>query len=94
MDSTQDEHKILGVQWNVVRDKFVFDVDNITLIVCTSESTKRNVVSMATRFYDPLGVVSPVTILFDEPLSGDLLAEWNGLVSALQGAKLIVIPRC
>ena len=55
-----------------------------------------------------LGVVSPVTILFkmlfrrlceaklewDDPLSGDLLSEWNGLISALQGTSLIVVPRC
>ena len=104
----QEEFKILGVQWNFVEDTFVFDVSNVARLMNTAEATKRNVVSMATRFYDPLGVVSPVTILFkmlfqrlceaklewDDPLSGDLLSEWNGLISALQGTSLIVVPRC
>ena len=71
------------------------------------EPTKRNIVGIATRFYDPLGFVSPITIRFkmlfqelcqnkvgwDEPLSGDLLSRWKSLASNLQGLS-ISIPRC
>ena len=64
--------------------------------------------SMTARFFDPLGIVSPVTILFkmffqqlcearvgwDDPLTGDLLKEWTRLYAALQGAESLMIPRC
>jgi hypothetical protein len=59
-------------------------------------------------FFYPLGVLSPVTVLFkmlcqqigeakvdwDEPLSGVLLERWNHLTSMLGSAKTITIPRC
>ena len=66
------------------------------------EPTKRNVVSVASRFYDPLGIVSPVTIQFkvffqklclakvswDEPLSGELLNKWQLLLLSLRKSTL------
>ena len=65
-------------------------------------------VSMATRFFDPLGVVSIITILFkiffqklcedgvswDDPLTGELLTGRNQLISALQGTRFFVVRRC
>ena len=73
-----------------------------------SSPTKRNVVGAAAKFFDPLGVLSPVTIMFkmlaqdlceakvswDELLSGSLLDRWNNLLSNLQDSQPIVIPRC
>lgn len=72
------------------------------------EPTKRNVVSMTARFFDPLGIVSPVTISFkmffqrlceakvgwDEPLTERLLHEWNRLCSTLRESAPMTIPRC
>ena len=63
---------------------------------------------MTARFFDQLGVASPVTILFkmffqrlcearvgwDALLTGDLLREWDQLLSSLQGPESLVIPRC
>ena len=81
----------------------------MTHLMIKSEPTKRNVVSMATRFFNLLGVVSPVTsvqfkILFqqlcvakvdwDEPLTGCLLEQWNQLISMLQCSDPLRIPQC
>ena len=107
-DEMQGRHKILGVQWDLIPDSFVFDIGDVSHYMMDSEPTKRNVVSMTARFFYPLGVVSPVTVLFkmffqrlcearvgwDDALTGDLLREWNRLLSALQGSETLAIPRC
>ena len=60
------------------------------------------------RFFDPLGVVSPVTIslkmfcqqLFkekigwDELLTGSHLERWKQLLSTMKESRVITIPRC
>ena len=72
------------------------------------EPTKRSVVSISAKFFDPLGIVSPVTILFkifcqqlceakvgwDEPLSGHHLENWVRLLTMLRGATTLTTPRC
>ena len=91
-----------------MQDTFTFNIGDVSHYMEDSEPTKRNVVSMTAQFFDPLGVVSPVTILFkmffqclceagvgwDAPLTGDLLKEWKQLLSSLQGPESLVIPRC
>lgn len=107
--SSEDTHKILGIRWNHRRDELVFDIGEISQAMLELDPTKRNVVSMSARFFDPLGVVSPVTVLFklffqkscetkigwDEPLTDELKTEWDQLLHALQGASTtLTVPRC
>ena len=94
LDEVEGRHKILGVQWDFVQDTFTFSIGDISHCMEDPEPTRRNVVSVTARFFDPLGVVSPVTILFkmlfqrpcearvgwDAPLTGDLPREWNQLL--------------
>ena len=106
-DEMEGRHKILGVQWDFTQDTFTFNIGDVSHYMEDSEPTKRNVVSMTARFFDPLSVVSPVMVLFKmffqhlcearvgwAPLTGDLLREWNHLLSSLQGPKALVIPWC
>ena len=72
------------------------------------DPTKRGIVGVASRAYDPVGFVSPVTIRFkvlfqelceakigwDQPLPQSLLTMWFTLVSSLQQDVLLAIPRC
>ena len=60
----QGLHKILGIQWNITHDEFQFDVRGVAVAMEGSEPTKRSVVSATAKFFDPLGVISPVTVLF------------------------------
>jgi len=99
--------QVLGVDWDVTRDRLIFDISDVARLVREAHPTKRNVVSLATCFYDPLGVISPITVRFkllfqrlcekklnwDEPLTGELLVEWESLTSDLQQFKPIEIPR-
>ncbi len=82
-------HKILGVQWDVTCDIFQFDVGEVAATMEGSQPTKTNVARVTAKFFDPLGVVAPITILFkifaqklcearvgwDEALSGRLLED-------------------
>ena len=101
-------HRMLGVEWKFTDDNLLFNIENVTRTMMTAEPTKRSVVSMTAKFFDPLGIISPVIVLFkmffqdlcesridwDEPLSGDLLNKWNQLRSAVSGSTIIVVPRC
>ena len=102
------ERQVLGVTWNVINDQLVFDISDICQLMKETSATKRNAVSLATRFFDPLGVISPITVRFkllfqqmceiktdwDDPLTGELLTEWESLASDLQRSKPILLPRC
>ena len=101
------EQKILGVKWNFVQDQLVFDLSELAILVRNAEPTKRCIVGIGSKFYDPLGFISPITIQFkilfqelcltktdwDEPLSGELLSKWKSLVSSFQSV-VMTIPRC
>ena len=63
--------------------------------------------SVVSRFYDPLGLVTPVTTRFkiftqelceagvdwDQLLTGDTLQRWKSLASELQEGHTVVVPR-
>ena len=104
----EDEQKILGMRWNFVHYELIFDLSELAILISNMHNpTKRQIVGIATRFYDPIGFVSPVIISFkklfqelctnkidwDEPLSGQLLHKWTQLVSGFQGVSTS-IPRC
>ena len=89
-------------------DGFRFDIREVAATLEETSPTKRGVVGVAARIFDPLGVVTPVTVLlklfcqelceekigWDDPLSGRLLEKWNKLSSQLKGPDVITIPRC
>ena len=102
-----DECKILGILWNPSSDNLVFDISELAQVATTLQPTKRNLVSLVGKFYDPLGFLSPVTIKFkillqklcrdklgwDDPLPDDLLHEWKELVAELREGGPISVPR-
>ena len=55
---------ILGTLWNYHNDNLVFDITNTTSLAKRVEPTKRNVISTASKMYDPLGLISPITVQF------------------------------
>ena len=102
------EQKVLGVRWDVASDHFTFNVDDIACLAKELEPTKRHIVSIVGRFYDPLGFLSPVVVQFkmlfqqlcdskldwDQPLTGELLCKWRSLISGLQEGPPLTLPRC
>ncbi|XP_065902306.1 uncharacterized protein [Dysidea avara] len=101
------EQKILGVRWNYVQDQLVFDLSELAITLRNMEPTKRRIVGIGCKFYDPLGFISLITVQFkmlfqdlclskidwDEPLAGELLSKWKSLVTGFHSV-MVTIPRC
>ena len=106
--SQTGERKVLGVRWKVGADELVFDLDVIVQAARQFVPTKRNVVSVVGRIYDPLGLLSPLVTPFkvyfqelsatkldwDVPLPPHLNQKWQSLIDGLSYSKPVIIPRC
>ena len=102
------EQKVLGIRWNLSADQLMINLDDIASVAMSLYATKRNIVSLVGRFYDPLGYLTPIVIQFklflrelceakidwDQLLSGKLMDSWNSLKSSLQYSPSISIPQC
>ena len=102
------EEKILGIRWNYVSDTFIFNFQRIVEAARELEPTKRNVIGIISRFYDPLGVLAPITVKlkmffqelcqskveWDEELSSELKKKWEHLILDLENIESTLIPRC
>ena len=96
--------QILGVLWNPESDQLIFDVANLALDRCP---TKRTLVSLIGKFYDPLRFLSPGIIRFDmllqklcqcksdwdEIIPDELVEEWKWLISDLNVTLTVYVPR-
>ena len=102
------ERKVLGVRWDVASDQPVMSLEDIALLASKVDPTKRAIVSLVGKFYDPLGLLSSVVINFkiflqelceaklgwDQPLAGKLLGKWRSLSFSLHENQPFMIPRC
>lgn len=93
---------VLGMKWIPEQDCFKYDVAPII-----KSTTKRGVLSLIAKIFDPIGLLSPVIFLakhimqkvwrarvsWDEPLPSELLAEWLNFVEELPTLSTITIPR-
>ena len=102
------EQKVLGLRWKIDTDEFVFDLNDVVQAAEQLLPTKRHVVSIIGRVYDPFGILSPVVISFkkyfqelctaklqwDEPLPEHLQKKWETLINGLRHVVVIALPRC
>ena len=100
--------KILGVSWNVIWDEFEYDLSKLFEYAKTLPPTKRSVLKLSAKIFDPLGFLSAFTILlktffqslcadnvnWDDSLTGDVLKSWNKIMQDLSSLQPIRIPRC
>ena len=106
-DTDTDDLKILGTKWDVERDRITFNLRQLAETSNGRTVTKRNVLSLTAKIYDPLGMISPVTIMLkvflqrlfgrkiglDEILPDELKATWERLIEFLMKAPEISFPR-
>ena len=91
------ERKVLGITWNVSSDQIIFSLDELAEQDRWLEPTKRNVISLTGKFYNPLGMLASIVLKFkvfmqtlcrakigwDGPIPETLMAKWSELVSNL-----------
>ena len=108
-DGTADSNEIvniLGLKWDP-------STGTISLTSSKDESTsqlvtKHKVLQVSSKVYDPLGLLSPVTIRaklliqelwqqqleWDEPLSPERTSQWHEVAQNIEAAATITLPRC
>ena len=83
--------KLLGVQWCTEEDCFVFDCMQFLDEEPKRHPTKKDVVQVTSKIYDPMGIITPLTVklklfcqsLFqkeigwDEPLDEESSNTWK-----------------
>ena len=99
--------KVLGLIWDTEADTFIFNFENLTAKTREAPATKRTILGMIAKIYDPLGWITPITsplriflqklfqanIQWDETISDDLAKEWNSLLSRIERTQKLIIPR-
>ena len=61
---TEGERKVLGVRWNLEDDTLIFDQREVGKLASEMKPTRRNIVSVVGKIYEPLGFPSPIVIRF------------------------------
>lgn len=104
----KNEHKVLGLNWNCVSDKFIFKFEALLKLAESLEPTRRSVLKVTSSFFDPLGILSPVLvqmkllfqllcqedIAWDAPLPEPVRKQWNEWLQDLTEVQQIMIPQC
>lgn len=95
--------KVLGIEWRPERDEFCCALR----LDPTPVFTKRGILSLVARIFDPLGFFAPSTFLaksimqrtwcgglsWDAPLPEDIQGEWAAFVADLSSLLTIRVPR-
>ena len=100
--------KVLGLTWNKEIDQFEYDVQCIIDLTRKLKPSKRVVLKIVQKIYDPLGALSPYMITakvllqklcklnlgWDDLLPNELMEEWKRWTADLHQVKKFNIPRC
>nr|XP_015830265.2 uncharacterized protein LOC107395402 [Nothobranchius furzeri] len=94
---------VLGVKWNVEADVFTFSG-----ALKERPATRRGILATVASVYDPLGFLSPYTLIgkqvlqemcksgvgWDEPVPSALETKWKAWLCDLENLRKVEIPRC
>ena len=71
--------KVLGVKWDPRTDKLIFDFNSLLNSIAGKTPTKRNIIGVCARIYDPLGFLSPFTVQIKILFQEICVATWIGM---------------
>jgi transposase InsO family protein len=106
--SSTSDLKVLGVGWDTSSDDFVFEFGKVASQLRECSLTKRNLLSITTKFFDPLGLLCPVLLFlklifqdlcktavdWDEELCEDAKCNVNEWARNAESLPAVRFPRC
>ncbi|XP_075157820.1 uncharacterized protein LOC142231087 [Haematobia irritans] len=104
LEDTSDT-KTLGIRWNAMTDSFYYKVSNIT--IPPGPLTKRKILSIVAKIFDPAGWLSPIIVAakmllqqlwidgtdWDEEIKSHSFEKWNCFILNFPDIESIKIPR-
>ncbi|XP_033745623.1 uncharacterized protein LOC117331137 [Pecten maximus] len=105
--SNSNRIKVLGLRWNVESDTLTFGTTP-KLDTPSHSLTKREILSDSSKIFDPLGLLSPITVRckilmqnlwsqkldWDEKVAEDIKLCWSEICNDLGSVVKTEIPRC
>jgi len=87
--------KFLGINWNVNRDEFRYDLTELMSYVNSLPDTKQSVLKLAAKVFDPIGLLTPFTInmkiLFQSLCTKGV--DWEDQIIRRQGFNAMALSR-
>lgn len=86
------KRKVLGVRWDIATDQLVMRLEEIAAAAAELEATKRSIVSLVGKIYDPMGLLFKIFLQelceakldWDEPLTDGLLMKWRHMSQGIR----------
>ena len=108
MQSEIKGHKVLDLEWDCDKDTLRFDPERLAQTAANLCPTKRNILTVLSGLFDPLGIVSPITVAikalfqelciqkvgWDDELNESQRERWDSWIKDLVKTKVISFNRC
>ena len=104
---SEQQSKVLGIQWNPAEDKFTLDL-SLAAEQDSGKLIKRKMLSLLARIFDPFGLVGPAVIPgkvasqeackilkeWDTEVPDEVKDRWEGWKRGICKENQIYVPRC
>ena len=99
--------KVLGINWDPNVDKLVFETRKFVELATEAPETKRSILRMSARFFDPLGMLTPFSVrtklmlkqlwleglAWDQRASDSVCRSWRQWLAELHQLDSFSVPR-
>ena len=99
--------KVLGINWDPDKDKLVFETRKFVELATEAPETKRSILRMSARFFDPLGMLTPFSVrtkimlkqlwleglTWDQRASDGVCRSWRQWLTELHQLNSFSVPR-